>query len=72
MLVIYLTELNQQQVDLLNSWGSSVKYWPRTWNEQYLENAPADWWIEFEQEERLVEWMLRYAVDTRIMRTLFD
>lgn len=72
MLVVYLKGFDDQQRLLLESWGTGVRYWPRTWNEQYLENEPLDWWIEFSDEQHLVEWMLRWADDSRIMRTLFD
>jgi hypothetical protein len=70
--VVYLTEFTAEQVSLLQLWGDSVRFWPRSWREGYLESEPADWWIEFEQDQHLVEWMLRWAPDTRIMRTLFD
>lgn len=72
MLVVYLTTFTADQVSLLQSWGDSVRYWPRSWNDGYLENDPADWWIEFLDERLLTEWMLRWADDSRIMRTLFD
>ncbi len=72
MLVVYLESFTPEQHGLLQSWGSRVKYWPRTWNEQYLENEPMDWWIDFSEDVLLTEWMLRYPEQSRIMRTLFD
>lgn len=72
MLTVYLTTFTVEQESLLASWGNSVRYWPRSWDDGYLANDPVDWWIEFLDEQHLVEWFLRYADNTRIMRTLFD
>ena len=75
MQVVYLTTFTIEQIVLLQSWGDEVKYWPRTWGEwDPLADFsyPEDWWIEFSNEAQLVEWMLRYGSDTRIMRSLFD
>jgi hypothetical protein len=72
VLVAYLRDFDPEQIDLLKSWGLRARYWPRTWREHYLESEPADWWLEFDSDELLVEWMLRYTEDSRIMRTLFD
>jgi hypothetical protein len=72
VLVVYLQPFSSDQVQLLQAWGDSVRFWPRTWREQYLENEVADWWIEFLDESLLTLWMLHYADDSRIMRTLFD
>lgn len=72
MLVAYLRNFDREQIELLTLWGDRVKYWPRSWNEQYLESEPEDWWLEFREEALLTEWILRYTEDSRIMRTLFD
>ena len=72
VLVVYLQNFSTEQTRLLEQWGNSVRYWPRSWDDGYLENSPADWWIEFDSQQLLVEWILRYGDDTRIMRTLFD
>jgi len=72
VLVVYLKTFTADQVVLLQSWADSVKVWPRTYSEQYLENEPVDYWMEFTDGRLLDIWLLQYAEDSRIMRTLFD
>lgn len=72
MLVVYLKNLSGEQQQFLQQ--HRVRYWPRTWSPSMSTEygTPEDWWIDFDQDSLLTEWMLRYTEDSRIMRTLFD
>lgn len=74
MLIVYLEPFNHSHTQLLQSWQSQVRYWPRSWSQQDLYNAavPTDWWLLFNNVLYADMWLLRFPEQSRIIRTLFD
>ena len=74
MLIVYLEPFNSRHTVMLQSWGESVRYWPRSWSQQDAYNAaiPTDWWILFNNPLLADIWLIRYPEQSRIIRTLFD
>jgi hypothetical protein len=74
MLIVYLEPFNTRHTVLLQSWGRSVQYWPRSWSQQDVYNAavPTDWWLLFNNVLYADLWLLQYPEQSRIIRTLFD
>jgi hypothetical protein len=74
MLIEYLEPLKTRHTVLLQSWGRSVQYWPRSWSQQDTYNAavPTDWWLLFNNVLYADLWLLQYPEQSRIIRTLFD
>jgi hypothetical protein len=74
MLIVYLEPLIPPQQQLILSWGTHVRAWPRSWSQQDCYNAaiPTDWWLLFGNVLYADLWLLRYPEQSRIIRTLFD
>jgi hypothetical protein len=74
MLIVYLEPLQKPQTIILQSWGESVRYWPRSWSQQDVYNAavPTDWWLLFNNVLYADMWLLRFPEQSRIIRTLLD
>lgn len=72
MLIVYLTEFNPVQEQLLLRWTDSVSVWPRSYSRSGLEALPTDWWLLFSNPLYADIWLLKYPEDSRVVRTLFD
>jgi len=74
MLIVYLEPFGQRQYQLIHSWNTHVRAWPRTWSQQDTYNAaiPTDWWLLFSSVHYADLWLLQYPEQSRIIRTLFD
>ena len=74
MLIVYLEPFQQRQYQLIQSWGTNVRAWPRSWSQQDIYNAaiPIDWWLLFSCVQYADLWLLQYPEQSRIIRTLFD
>lgn len=72
MLLVYLRQLEIAQQQLLISWDSAVRYWPRSWAHADVYNSaiPLDWWLLFSNPSLASFWLLRYPDDTRIIMGL--
>jgi hypothetical protein len=74
MLIVYLEPFGQRQYQLIHSWHTHVRAWPRSWSQQDTYNAavPTDWWLLFSTVAYADLWLLQYPEQSRIIRTLFD
>ena len=74
MLIVYLEPLIIAQIELLNSWNSYVKYWPRSYahTEVFNSGIPLDYWLLFNQHFYATKWLLKYPEQSRIIKTLID
>lgn len=74
MLIVYLEPFQTSQHQLLLSWGTHVRAWPRSWSQQDTYNSaiPLDWWLLFDSVLLADIWLIKYPESSRIIRTLFD
>ena len=74
MLIVYLEPFHKQQQQLILSWGTHVRAWPRSWSQQDTYNSaiPLDWWLLFDSVLYADIWLIKYPEQSRIIRTLFD
>lgn len=72
MLIAYLEPFRLAQLELLDRWGSSVNYWPRSQCEILSVITVTDWWLLFNNNLYADLWLLKYPEQSRIVRTLFD
>jgi hypothetical protein len=74
MLIVYLEPFHKQQQQLIISWSTHVRAWPRSYAHTELYNAaiPIDWWLLFNNVLYADLWIMKYPEQSRIIQTLFD
>lgn len=72
MLIAYLEPFILPQLELLDRWGSSVSYWPRSQIHRLDLELVTDWWLLFNNHVYADLWLLKYPEHSLVVRTLFD